>query len=170
MVNEPTVPETISILRGIKDKYEVHHGVTVLDASLVSAATLAHRYLTSRKLPDAAIDLLDEACAELNVSRDSQPEEVDRLERSKLQLEIELQAIKTELARNKKDEVAKAKVLEVQAAISKIDEELSPIKAKYQAEKQKSGASFSLSALSTFLGPSLIPFVRRGAPDDSQED
>ncbi|KAK4702684.1 ATP-dependent Clp protease ATP-binding subunit ClpB, partial [Phenoliferia sp. Uapishka_3] len=138
MVNEPTVPETISILRGIKDKYEVHHGVQILDSALVSAATLAHRYLTSRKLPDSAIDLVDEASAAVRVTRDSQPEEVDRLERAKLQLEIELQALKTELSRNKKDEVAKGKIKEVQEGISRLDEELAPIKARYEAEKAKS--------------------------------
>ena len=75
---------------GIKDKYEVHHGVQILDSALVAAATLAHRYLTSRKLPDAAIDLVDEAAAAVRVTRDSQPEEVDRLERAKLQLEVSI--------------------------------------------------------------------------------
>ncbi|KAM0756236.1 hypothetical protein T439DRAFT_320934 [Meredithblackwellia eburnea MCA 4105] len=138
MVNEPSVPETISILRGIKDRYEVHHGVQILDSALVSAATLAHRYLTSRKLPDAAIDLVDEAAAAVRVTMDSQPEEVDRLERAKLQLEIELQALKTELSRNKKDEVSKAKISETNIAIAKIDDELAPIKARYEAEKSKS--------------------------------
>ncbi|ORY73419.1 P-loop containing nucleoside triphosphate hydrolase protein [Leucosporidium creatinivorum] len=138
MINEPTVPETISILRGIKEKYEVHHGCTILDASLVSAAQLAHRYLTSRKLPDSAIDLVDEAASGVAVARDSLPEEVDKLERAKLQLEIELHAIKSELAKNKKDEVAKQKVEDLQASISAIDEELQPIMARFQAEKAKS--------------------------------
>lgn len=85
LVNEPSVPETISILRGLKDRYELHHAVVILDTAIVAAATLAHRYLTSRKLPDSAIDLLDEASAAINVARQSQPEEVDRLERQKLQ-------------------------------------------------------------------------------------
>ncbi|KAM0793442.1 hypothetical protein ACM66B_000887 [Microbotryomycetes sp. NB124-2] len=138
LVNEPSVPDTISILRGIKEKYEVHHGVTILDASLVSAATLAHRYLTARRLPDSAIDLVDEAASGVAVARDSLPDEVDKLERAKLQLEIELHAIKAELAKNKKDEVAKQKVEELQANISRINEELQPIMARFQAEKAKS--------------------------------
>ncbi|BGP12457.1 hypothetical protein JCM10213_006977 [Rhodosporidiobolus nylandii] len=137
LVNEPSVPETISILRGIKEKYEVHHGVTILDSALVASATLAHRYLTSRKLPDAAIDCLDEACSAVRIARESQPEEVDQLERQKLQLEIELHALQGELARDKKDEVAKQKIEECKQAISKIDEELAPIKARFEAEKAK---------------------------------
>lgn len=87
---------------------------------------------------------MDEASAAVRVTRDSQPEEVDRLERAKLQLEIEVQALKTELSRNKKDEVAKAKIADVQLAISKINDELAPIKARYEAEKAKSGTLFSL--------------------------
>ncbi|GAA6024897.1 hypothetical protein JCM10207_000279 [Rhodosporidiobolus poonsookiae] len=137
LVNEPSVPEAISILRGIKEKYEVHHGVTILDSALVSAATLAHRYLTGRMLPDSAIDCIDEACSAVRIARESQPEEVDRLERSKLQLEIELHALQSELARDKKDEVAKAKIEETKQAIARIDDELAPIKARFEAEKAK---------------------------------
>ncbi|GAA6035987.1 hypothetical protein JCM8097_005201 [Rhodosporidiobolus ruineniae] len=137
LVNEPSVPETISILRGIKEKYEVHHGVTILDSALVAAATLAHRYLTSRKLPDAAIDCVDEACSAVRIARESQPEEVDRLERARLQLEIELHALQGELARDKKDEVAKQKIEETKQAIAKINDELAPIKARFEAEKSK---------------------------------
>ncbi|KAK4703268.1 PAB-dependent poly(A)-specific ribonuclease subunit 2, partial [Phenoliferia sp. Uapishka_3] len=111
MVNEPTVPETISILRGIKDEYEVLHGVQILDSALVSAATLAHRYLTSLQLPDSTIN----------------------------SLEIDLQALKTEWSRNKKDEVAKGKIKEFQEGISTLDEELAPIKARYEGEKAKNG-------------------------------
>ncbi|GAA5851798.1 hypothetical protein JCM5353_006879 [Sporobolomyces roseus] len=138
LVNEPTVPEAISILRGIKEKYEVHHGVTILDASLVAAATLAHRYLTSRKLPDSAIDCIDEACSAVRIARESRPEEIDQLERQKLQFEIELHALSSELARDKKDEVAKAKIEDTKQAISRIDDQLAPIKARFEAEKSKS--------------------------------
>lgn len=137
IVNEPTVPESISILRGIKEKYEVHHGVTILDSALVAAATLAHRYLTSRRLPDSAIDCIDEACSAVRIARESAPEDVDRLERAKLQLEIEMHALQGELARDKKDEVAKAKIEEVKQAIAKIEDELAPIKARFEAEKAK---------------------------------
>lgn len=103
----------------------------------MSAATLAHRYLTSRRLPDSAIDLIDEASATVRVTRDSQPEEIDLLERQKLQLEIELTALRRELERNKmtKDDASKLRIEEVQMALAKIQEELDPIVAKYQAEK-----------------------------------
>ncbi|BGP52503.1 hypothetical protein JCM8202_000150 [Rhodotorula sphaerocarpa] len=138
LVNEPSVPETISILRGIKEKYEVHHGVTILDSALVAAATLAHRYLTARKLPDAAIDCVDEACSAVRIARESQPEEIDQLERQKLQLEIELHALQGELKRDKNDEVAKQKIEEAKQAISRIDDQLAPIKARFEAEKAKS--------------------------------
>ena len=138
LVNEPSVPETISILRGIKEKYEVHHGVTILDSALVAAATLAHRYLTARKLPDAAIDCVDEACSAVRIARESQPEEIDQLERQKLQFEIELHALQGELKRDKNDEVAKQKIEECKQAISRIDDQLAPIKARFEAEKAKS--------------------------------
>ena len=160
IVNEPSAAETISILRGIKEKYEVrpaahscarsrddeadsllapqvHHGVTILDSALVAAATLAHRYLTSRRLPDSAIDCIDEACSAVRIARESAPEDVDRLERAKLQLEIELHALQGELARDKKDEVSKAKIEECKQAIAKINDELAPIKARFEAEKAK---------------------------------
>ena len=87
IVNEPTVAETISILRGICEKYEVYHGVRILDGALISTAQLAHRYLTSRRLPDAAIDLVDEACASVRVTRETAPGAIDKLERRKLEPE-----------------------------------------------------------------------------------
>lgn len=93
IVNEPSVPDTISILRGIRERYEVHHGVRILDPALIQAAVLAHRYLTSRRLPDSAIDLVDEACASVRVTRETSPEEIDKLERKKLELEIEIHAL-----------------------------------------------------------------------------
>ena len=89
MVNEPTVPASVSILRGLKDKYEAHHGVRITDAALVASAQLSDRYIMSRFLPDKAIDLMDEACANIRVQLDSKPEEIDVLERRMLQLEIE---------------------------------------------------------------------------------
>lgn len=95
-VDEPSVEETISILRGIKEKYEVHHGVRISDPALVAAAVLSHRYITERRLPDKAIDLVDEAAARLRMALESAPEAIDTLERKKLQLEIEREALKKE--------------------------------------------------------------------------
>ncbi|KAJ7492625.1 P-loop containing nucleoside triphosphate hydrolase protein [Mycena latifolia] len=102
IVNEPSVSETISILRGIRERYEVHHGVRIHDGALIAAATLAHRYLTSRRLPDAAIDLVDEACASVRVTRETEPENIDKLQRRKLELEVEIHALERE-----KDEASK---------------------------------------------------------------
>ncbi|KAA1134910.1 hypothetical protein PGTUg99_016919 [Puccinia graminis f. sp. tritici] len=132
IVNEPSVPETISILRGLKEKYETHHGVTILDNAIVTAATLAHRYLTARRLPDSAIDLVDEAAAAVRVTRDSQPEAVDRLERKKLQIEVEAHALAKE-----KDDESKARLEAVNQEIAAINDELQPLKAAWEAAKSR---------------------------------
>lgn len=132
IVNEPSVPETVSILRGLKEKYETHHGVTILDNAIVTAATLAHRYLTARRLPDSAIDLIDEAAAAVRVTRDSQPEAVDRLERKKLQIEVEAHALSKE-----KDEESKARLEAVNQEIAAINDELQPLKAAWEAAKSR---------------------------------
>lgn len=95
-VNEPSVEDTVSILRGLKEKYETFHGVRINDSALVTAAILSDRYITNRFLPDKAIDLVDEACANIRVQLDSQPEVIDKLERRQLQLEIEETALKNE--------------------------------------------------------------------------
>ncbi|EEB99287.1 hypothetical protein MPER_01062, partial [Moniliophthora perniciosa FA553] len=131
IVNEPTVPETISILRGIREKYEVHHGVKILDPALISAAQLAHRYLTSRRLPDAAIDLVDEACASVRVTRETEPEVIDKLQRKKLELEVEIHALERE-----KDEASKERLKLARKAIAAVDDELRPLKAAYENEKK----------------------------------
>lgn len=94
MVNEPSVEDTISILRGLKEKYEVHHGVRILDSALIQAAKLSDRYITDRFLPDKAIDLIDEAASSLRIEIDSMPEEIDIMSRQKVQLEIEREALK----------------------------------------------------------------------------
>ncbi|KAF5390334.1 hypothetical protein D9757_002943 [Collybiopsis confluens] len=127
MVNEPSVPETISILRGIREKYEVHHGVKILDGALIQAAQLAHRYLTSRRLPDAAIDLVDEACA-----RQTEPEAIDKLQRKKLELEVEIHALERE-----KDEASKERLKLAKKAIADVEDELQPLRAAYDSEKQR---------------------------------
>ncbi|GJJ09496.1 hypothetical protein Clacol_003719 [Clathrus columnatus] len=131
MVNEPSVAETISILRGIREKYEVHHGVRILDAALIQAATLAHRYLTARRLPDSAIDLVDEACASVRVTRETSPEEIDKLERRKLELQVEIHALEREHDQGSKDRLTVAR-----QAIAEVDEKLRPLKAQYENEKK----------------------------------
>ncbi|KAF8274087.1 P-loop containing nucleoside triphosphate hydrolase protein [Lactarius quietus] len=132
VVNEPSVPETISILRGIREKYEVHHGVRILDGALISAATLAHRYLTSRRLPDSAIDLVDEACASVRVTRETSPEAIDKLQRRKLELEVEIHALERE-----KDDASKERLQVARKAIAEVDENLAPLVAAYENEKSR---------------------------------
>jgi ATP-dependent Clp protease ATP-binding subunit ClpB len=107
MVEEPTVEDTISILRGIKEKYELHHGVRISDSALVAAATLSHRYITDRFLPDKAIDLMDEAASRLRMEVDSKPEELDALDRQILQMQIEAEALKKEDDKASKDRLEK---------------------------------------------------------------
>ncbi|TFK30437.1 heat shock protein [Coprinopsis marcescibilis] len=132
IVNEPSVPETISILRGICEKYEVHHGVRIMDAALITAATLAHRYLTQRRLPDSAIDLVDEACANARVQRETQPEEIDKLQRRKLEIEVEIHALERE-----KDAASKERLKTAKKNISDIEDQLKPLKAAYENEKYR---------------------------------
>jgi ATP-dependent Clp protease ATP-binding subunit ClpB len=132
-VNEPSVEDCISILRGLKQKYETHHGVQISDNAVVLAAQLADRYITNRFLPDKAIDLIDEACANTRVQLDSRPEKIDQLERRKLQLEIEMKA----LERDKKDPNAQQRLKSVKAELQKLQEELTPLVSRYEAEKQR---------------------------------
>jgi ATP-dependent Clp protease ATP-binding subunit ClpB len=130
-VGEPSVLDTISILRGLKDKYESHHGVRITDSALVAAAQLASRYITNRFMPDKAIDLIDEACANTRVQLDSQPEIIDQLQRRKLQLDVEATALEKE-----KDAQSKARLQKVKDELSKIKDELQPLIARYQEEKK----------------------------------
>jgi ATP-dependent Clp protease ATP-binding subunit ClpA len=132
LVKEPSVPETISILRGLKEKYEVHHGVTILDGAIVSAATLAARYLTQRRLPDSAVDLIDEAAAAVRVARESQPEILDNMERKLRQLEIEIHALARE-----KDDASKSRLAEARAEKANVEEELKPLRESYESEKSR---------------------------------
>ncbi len=131
-VGEPTVDDTISILRGLKEKYEVHHGVRIRDSALVAAAKLSARYLPNRQLPDKAIDLIDEACASVRVQLDSQPDVIDKLERQKLKLEIEVAALGKE-----KDKASEVRLKAVQEELSKVEEELRPLKARMQMGRGK---------------------------------
>jgi ATP-dependent Clp protease ATP-binding subunit ClpB len=130
-VGEPTVEDTIAILRGLKEKYEVHHGVRIKDSAIVAAATLSNRYITDRFLPDKAIDLIDEAASRLRIEIDSLPQEIDQLEREILQLEIERQALQRE-----EDERSKARLHEIEQRIADLREKSSGMKAKWQSEKE----------------------------------
>ena len=133
LVKEPSIPETVSILRGLKEKYEVHHGVNILDGAIVAAATLAARYLTARRLPDSAVDLIDEAAAAVRVTRESQPEALDTMERRLRQLQIEIHALERE-----KDEAARARLAQAKQEAANVEEDLKPMREKYETEKQRS--------------------------------
>jgi ATP-dependent Clp protease ATP-binding subunit ClpA len=133
LVKEPSVAETISILRGLKERYEVHHGVTILDGAIVAAATLAARYITSRRLPDSAVDLIDEAAADVRVIRESQPEILDNLERRLRQLEIEIHALQRET-----DPASQERLEVAQREAANTKEELEPLKEHYEREKNRS--------------------------------
>ena len=134
MVNEPSVEDTISILRGLKERYEVHHGVRIKDAAILAAATLSHRYISDRFLPDKAIDLIDEAAASLRMQIDSLPEEIDEIERRIMQLEIERQALLKE-----KDAHSKERRQQIEKELAKLREDSSGRKARWQAEKEAIG-------------------------------
>ena len=135
LVKEPTVPETISILRGLKERFEVHHGVSISDGAIVTAATLAARYLTQRRLPDSAVDLIDEAAAAVRVARESQPEILDSLERKLRQLKIEIHALSRE-----KDDASRARLQQAKQDASNVEEELRPLREKYESERARGKA------------------------------
>ncbi len=131
-VGEPNVEDTIAILRGLKEKYEVHHGVRIKDSAIVAAATLSNRYITDRFLPDKAIDLIDEAASKLRIEIDSLPQEIDELEREILQLEIEKQALVRET-----DEKSKSRLSDIEKRIADLKEKSGAMKAKWQSEKEE---------------------------------
>ncbi|TMA34064.1 MAG: AAA family ATPase, partial [Deltaproteobacteria bacterium] len=129
-VGEPSVDDTISILRGLKERYEVHHGVRIQDSALVAAATLSNRYITDRFLPDKAIDLVDEAASRVRVQIDSMPEELDQLERKRVQLEVEREALKKE-----SDKASKARLAAVEREIAELRAQSDAMKARWENEK-----------------------------------
>lgn len=131
-VKEPTVEDTISILRGLRERYEVHHGISIRDAALVAAATLSNRYITDRFLPDKAIDLVDEASARLRTQIDSRPEEVDQLERRIVQLEIERQALKKET-----DKASRDRLGQLEGELGTLKSKSTALKAQWEREKQE---------------------------------
>lgn len=132
MVLEPTLEDTISILRGLKEKYEVHHGVRITDNALVAAATLSNRYITDRFLPDKAIDLMDEAASRLRMETESKPEQIDELDRRIVQLKIEREALKKE-----KDEGAKARLKDLEKELADLEQSSAELTARWQVERER---------------------------------
>jgi len=135
LVDQPTVEETISILRGLRERYEVHHGVRITDSALIAAATLSNRYISERFLPDKAIDLVDEAASRLRMEIDSMPIELDELERRRIQLEIEREALRKET-----DDASKARLSALESDLAELGEELGAMKQRWQTEKDAIGA------------------------------
>ena len=130
MVGEPSVEDTIAILRGLKERYEVHHGVRIQDAALVAAAVLSQRYISDRFLPDKAVDLMDEAASRLKIELDSMPTEIDQIERQIMQLEMERQALKKE-----KDAASRERLGKLEKELADLREQGSQLKAQWQGEK-----------------------------------
>ena len=130
LVDEPSVEDTISILRGLKEKYEVHHGVRILDSAIIEAAKLSDRYITDRFLPDKAIDLIDEAASSLRIEIDSMPEEIDSMMRQKIQLEIEREALKKE-----ETDEAKSKCEQITTQVNELENKINVLKAQWEQEK-----------------------------------
>ena len=138
-IGEPTVEDTVSILRGIKDKYELHHGVRITDAALVAAATLSHRYIADRFLPDKAIDLMDEAASRIRMEVESKPEEIESLDRRIIQLKIEQMALAKE-----SDAASKERLVKIDGDLANLEEESASLTGRWQAEKDKIGAEAKL--------------------------
>ena len=138
-VGEPTVPDTISILRGLKEKYELHHGVRITDAAIVAAATLSHRYITDRFLPDKAIDLMDEAASRIRMEVESKPEEIETLDRRIIQLKIEREALKRET-----DPASRDRLGNLEGELANLEQQSSELTQRWQAEKDKISAEARL--------------------------
>ena len=138
-VGEPTVEDTISILRGLKEKYELHHGVRITDGALVAAATLSHRYISDRFLPDKAIDLMDEAASRLRMEVESKPEEIENLDRRIIQLKIEREALKRET-----DDASRDRLTHLEAELANLEQQSGELTARWQAEKDKINAEAKL--------------------------
>src|SRR5437899_4901014 len=156
-VSEPTVEDTISILRGLKDKYEQHHGVRITDSSLVAAATLSNRYITDRFLPDKAIDLVDEAAARPKMQVDSKPEELDELERRIMQMQIEREALKKETDKSSKD-----RLKNLEKELVALEKQSADLTARWQAEKNKLSDAQKLKAELDAARTELANAQRRG--------
>jgi len=156
-VNEPSVEDTIAILRGLKERYEVHHGVRIQDAALVAATTLSHRYISDRFLPDKAVDLMDEAASRLKIELDSMPTEIDQIERQIMQLEMERQALKKE-----KDEASRDRLAKIEKELADLREQSARMKAQWQSEKGEIDKSRKLQEQIDALRTELEQLERRG--------
>jgi ATP-dependent Clp protease ATP-binding subunit ClpB len=157
MVQEPSVEDTIAILRGLKERYEVHHGVRIQDAALIAAATLSHRYISDRFLPDKAVDLIDEAASRLKIELDSMPTEIDQLERQIMQLEMEKQALKKE-----RDTASKERLSKLEKELADLKEQSSRLKAQWQKEKEEITKSQRIGEQIEQLRTELEQAQRRG--------
>ncbi len=156
-VSEPTVEDTISILRGLKEKYEMHHGVRITDGAIVAAATLSHRYITDRFLPDKAIDLVDEAAARKRMAIDSKPEELDELDRRIVQLKIEKAALAKET-----DPASKERLAKLEKELAQLEERSAELTARWQAEKSKLASATKLKEELERLRHELVQAQRKG--------
>ena len=156
-IDEPSVEDTVSILRGIKDKYEVHHGIRISDRAIVAAANLSHRYITDRFLPDKAIDLMDEAASRLRMQVDSKPEELDEVDRRLVQLRIEVEALKAE-----KDKASKERLEKRKLEIKELESQSADMTSAWQAEKAKLAGAADAKEKLDGLRNKLADAVRRG--------
>lgn len=164
MVNEPSVEATIAILRGLQEKYELHHGVDITDPAIVAAAELSHRYITDRFLPDKAIDLIDEAAARIKIEMDSKPEVMDKLERRLIQLKIEREAVKRE-----KDEASKKRLGLIEQEITKLEREYNDLEEIWKAEKAQVQGSTHIKEEIDHLRVQMADFQRKGQFDKLAE-
>ncbi|MEW6018719.1 MAG: Clp protease N-terminal domain-containing protein, partial [Pseudomonadota bacterium] len=156
-VDEPTVEDTVSILRGLKEKYEVHHGVRISDSAIVAAATLSNRYITDRFLPDKAIDLVDEAASRVRMAVDSKPEELDEIDRRVVQLKIEREALNKET-----DAASKARLEKLEDELAELEAQSDDMTAKWKAEKDKLSSAAQVREALDRLRAELVAAQRRG--------
>jgi ATP-dependent Clp protease ATP-binding subunit ClpB len=157
LVGEPTVEATIAILRGLQEKYEVHHGVEITDPAIVAAAELSHRYITDRFLPDKAIDLIDEAASKIKIEIDSKPEAIDRLDRRMIQLQIEREAVKKE-----KDEASQKRLALIEEEIGRLQKEISDLEEIWKAEKASAQGSAQIKEEIDRIRHQIEEFTRKG--------
>ncbi|MFN4177442.1 ATP-dependent chaperone ClpB [Phenylobacterium sp.] len=157
MVSEPTVEDTVSILRGLKEKYEVHHGVRISDSAIVAAATLSNRYITDRFLPDKAIDLVDEAASRVRMAVDSKPEELDEIDRRVVQLKIEREALSKET-----DAASKARLEKLEEELAELEAQSAEMTARWRAEKEKVSSAAQIREGLDRLRAELTAAQRRG--------
>ncbi len=164
LVDEPTVESTIAILRGLQEKYEIHHGVDITDPAIVAAAELSHRYITDRFLPDKAIDLIDEAAARIKMEIDSKPEVMDKLDRRMIQLKIEREAVKKE-----KDEASQKRLQLIEEELAKLQREYNDLEEVWKAEKAKVAGSAHIKEEIDALRAQMAEFQRKGQLDKVAE-